>query len=272
MKSGLLSEDGDWSREPEALELAAAVDEWEGADQTRVMAKRGKVVLSLAVLGTVVVAASLVFWPRLESQPIYEGRPLQYWVTILDGFYYGAGAKAVTAGTAVEAAGTNALPFLLRWIQHESLPWQRDLARWLRPFVPSPVFQMINRPPCCRLAGGSVGAFGHLGPQAAAAVPELARLANDPGAQETAYLAITALGRIGTNSIPALVAIIDNPRHPLRATAIFALEEVGTNATQAVPHLESLMRGPDSHLAAIALTALCSISPDTYTNTAVPRR
>ena len=47
---------------------------------------------------------------------------------------------------------------------------------------------------------------------------------NDPSRPETARRAAGAVRAFGTNSLPALLAVVDTPGHPCRATAILAIQ------------------------------------------------
>jgi HEAT repeat protein len=136
---------------------------------------------------------------------------------------YKAGTNLTTIAKAIDAAGTNALPFLVKWIHYEPSSWSIRFVRLLRPVVPWSILESLACPPRSRLACGSVLAFRQLGSTAAPAIPELARLANNPASRQTAWSAILALTEIGTNSLPVLQQIIENPQHPQRVDAAYAL-------------------------------------------------
>jgi hypothetical protein len=195
------------------------------------MGKRAKVARALiAALIAAVVAAAVLCWPRPQPQPTYQGRPLQYWVALLDNPYK-AGTNLITIAKAIDAAGTNALPFLVQWIHYESPPLRTLLVNLLSLVVPWPTLERVARPARFRLACGSLLAFRQLGSTAAPAIPELARLANNPASRETAWRAIQALAEIGTNSLPALQQIVENPQYPLRGPAAFALTTMSPHPT-----------------------------------------
>jgi HEAT repeat protein len=64
---------------------------------------------------------------------------------------------------------------------------------------------------------------------------------NDPSRPETAHRAAGALRAFGTNSLPALLAVVDTPGHPCRTTAILSIELMrrhsGPAIEPAAPHL-----------------------------------
>jgi hypothetical protein len=205
------------------------------------MGKRAKVALALIAA---VVAAAVICWPRPEHPPTYHGRPLQHWVALLDAPYK-EGTNLITIAKAIDAAGTNALPFLLEWIHYESPPLHSPLVRLLSLVVPWSTLESVARPRRFRLACGSLLAFRQLGSTAAPAIPELVRLANNPASRETAWRAIDALAEIGTYSLPALQQIMENPQHPQRVSAAFALTTMFRHPTAlsepALPPDEALL-------------------------------
>ena len=88
---------------------------------------RRRWVISLAA---VVVAAIMViaFWPGAR-EPEYQGKKLSEWLEP-----YAAAAttpdsilKSDSDVQAVRHIGTNALPFLVKWIREETPLWQRSL-------------------------------------------------------------------------------------------------------------------------------------------------
>jgi hypothetical protein len=91
--------------------------------------KRRRILLLL--LGSVVAITLAIFiWPR-EREPEYNGVKLSKWLeTYRD--------KKPEAKEAIEHIGTNALPFLVSWIQYERPAWRS----WLNQFsrrLPSPL-------------------------------------------------------------------------------------------------------------------------------------
>lgn len=113
------------------------------------------------------------------------------------------------ATEALREIGTNALPYLIKWIAETESR---------QPYL------------------GSADAFGVLGTNAAPAVPELALLLASTN-RLAATLAGTALGHIGKPALPALIAAYTNGRFRVGTEAALALVELGTNARPAIPLL-----------------------------------
>lgn len=195
------------------------------------------VLLLIAGLAVFVVLLAVLIQAR---QPRYHGRPLRHWVVLLARARVGE-PEFNEAPAAIRNIGTNTLPFLLDWIQYEPTPWRAKLAMLIArlshtsPPWPGPRTRREQ------LAWGADRAFCILGPQAVSALPELTRLMNDSSRLETARRAAGSLRGLGTNSLPALLAVVDNPNHPCRTSAILALEimgrDVGPDVAPAVPHL-----------------------------------
>jgi hypothetical protein len=125
---------------------------------------------------------------------------------------------------------TNALPFLLKWIQHEPVRWRRTLASRIRNLPPEriclPLGNCIAEDRRDKLARGAAIVLDRLGPKAAPATDILARMMNDTAANLTSIRATRVLGNIGTNSIPALLKVVQNPQHPRHSDARFALARI----------------------------------------------
>src|SRR5262245_21189458 len=78
----------------------------------------------------ILIALALLLISRRTSEPIYNGRSLSDWLA-----RYGAGPDSDEAEDAIRAIGTNALPFLIEWIQHDPPAWRRSLYHRLPIFL-----------------------------------------------------------------------------------------------------------------------------------------
>src|SRR5260370_5878786 len=128
---------------------------------------RKPVRIALAVLLVAVVSG--IGWQGLrEREPVYQGKRLSNWLAKDDGSL----EAEQNAQRAVEKAGTNAVPTLLRMLRHSDSPLKRkvmDLAQHQR-FV-KVHFALAES----RNAGAWVG-FSTLGASAAFAVPSLTEI------------------------------------------------------------------------------------------------
>jgi HEAT repeat protein len=87
----------------------------------------------------------------------------------------------------------------------------------------------------------AIHALGSIGPDAAEAVPTLARILSndaDTNARMQAALALVKIGPVSSDAVPALARALDEDESPqVRMNAALALSELGTQAREAVPVL-----------------------------------
>ena len=113
------------------------------------------------------------------GEPSYGGRRLSQWVE-----------EYVTDRTpnsrdrrdsAVRHIGTNAIPYLLRWIRYETPVWKSKLYGALNPALKTvvPACQLTDEKNKLR-ADGTVFALIALGADAQQILPELSKVASDP--------------------------------------------------------------------------------------------
>jgi len=81
------------------------------------MKRRRLFIIIFSVLAAVILVFSL--WPR-EREPKYNGVTLSKWLERYND-------NKPQAAEAIRHIGTNALPFLLRWIQYETPGWRKTL-------------------------------------------------------------------------------------------------------------------------------------------------
>lgn len=146
----------------------------------------------LALLGSVAsITLAILVRPR-EREPEYNGATLSTWLSRCGSTNV---TESLAAADAIQQIGTNALPFLLSWIQYE--PGWRDwlggkLLKWpvigTRPNVQRLFWKMTHY-----RAASAVTAFKILGTEARPARTELQRLANNTKAPETAIRASECL-------------------------------------------------------------------------------
>ena len=205
-------------------------------------------------MGGVFVAVFVwVAWPG-EREPQYNGRRLSEWlrnqppapVSPLD---------PNPQWTAVNAIGTNALPWLLKWVQYKPKAW-RKLLRSVGEMTGWP---RVQRDHNRELVYDAWLGFQFLGPKARAAVPELSRMLNNPRDPGSAFEAAGALGEVGVEALPVLITALTNGECPVPsrvAVCIAYLHGVNTNATLAAPALLQCLKSRDPGLAAAAALAL----------------
>ncbi len=229
--------------------------------------------MRLCLLGFVVMAAIAVGWffkerirvappqavaavvrptvPREE--PVYEGKPLRYWVTKVGKIeeYHGAPEDAVAA---IRAIGAKAVPFLLDWMPRpETLHQERpgggpdptdlEIAWWAlgtNGQSAIPVLARIISQPMRGMDGYSVWthsakAISYLGPDAIE--PMLIAATNMHGRHEVWELLhnFQNLGTNGAPAIPALIQWANDPDYFVRDGVVSALGGIGQRPDLALP-------------------------------------
>lgn len=195
----------------------------------------------------VLSAIATVFWPR-EKEPVYQGKKLSEWLREYDSqFTPSDAARSARAANALQHMGSNAVPWLVRWICYEPAWPQKAMVRvvgwrewlWAWKIVPGLRAHEMRRDEA-RLA------FAELGPGRRCAIPELERLALEPGARLSRDNAIGLLGKMGSDGLPTLIRVLDRSDiygRTAAASAILDLHQVyGIDVSQAIPMLLVLDR------------------------------
>jgi hypothetical protein len=193
---------------------------------------------------------------------VYQGKRLSDWLLLYQHFD-GLPQNSQNATTAVRAIGTNALPFLIEWIQYVEPHWRTHIksvmagSRWGN----SRWIALLARPGL--RATAAVQGFGLLGTNANSAVPELTKVMNR-WQPESSELAIDSLGYLGRDALVSLVAAATNQNvQPyFRWHAIMAMggmSYLSTNANFTVPSLIGCLQDADPQLATISAETIGSL-------------
>lgn len=102
-----------------------------------------------------------------------------------------------------------------------------------------------------------------LGPKAAAAVPDLAKLLADVLDEEQRILATLALGKIGKASLPTIEKLLDNEDETSRFYAVWVVSLIGKDANALSPRiLKMLDSDSDEEVRIKSMQALVRIAPE----------
>lgn len=191
----------------------------------------------LIVLGCLATVVGLTVASHGRKEPHYEGLTLSEWfVTSYQGRQLVDMAKR---DVAVREMGTNALPQLMKWLNLPTSGWRT----WLFNHSPSVIRKRIGSHEWyfyfrekVFVSNARTG-FLLLGPAAAPAVPELAKVATR-WPSPNADAAMDALVAIGPASTPTLLRLFSQARtDPLKVEIMNRLCSMGHQATLAVPTL-----------------------------------
>jgi hypothetical protein len=224
------------------------------------MTRRTKAIAAAAFAGLVALCFFLASEEGGEG-PIYHGKPLSHWVDIYG--VVGNGFFEPEAEDGIKSAGTNAFPYLIRWIQWDRVP--------LGARLPRPVARLIyNQNPevvisrRARRIVAAVLAFVPLRDDATPAIVEqLERLMNTaaPGiaSDDVGHRAFAALITLRPRGLVPLVAVIENPKHPMRLEAVAMMAFVdkdGLDAAMFAPGLLRCLDATDARIPPLAAEAL----------------
>src|ERR1043166_163902 len=210
----------------------------------------------LIALGCVVLAVLAITFLSRNTEPTYEGHPLSYWVIAYGRpFLHESDKDAI--GKAISHIGTNAIPYLIKWIQYKE-PREPDWKTGIRELFAVDPFgvRIFPQGPVIR-ADFSPQAFGAIGPVAEDTIAELTRLANQSQSDLIARRAIYALAWTrSTNALPPLIQITTNSNHQGRRYATTALGLMGQTARPALPILLADLQDPQIGVACQAAWSL----------------
>ena len=220
----------------------------------RCRTKAGAILLAVAAFGVVLFT---VLPTNRGEGPVTSGRHLSEWV----GSRTSDGELFFKAQDAVIATGSNAFPYILRWIQSEETPRRYKLPRFAQIFIMNhSSLEHWLRTSTERRTQGAQDAFCLLGTNAPPqTITELVRLMNATNMPQTRFRAASILPSTGTNGLPALVAVLENPTQPLRWLVVrlfFVDERLASSSQAAVPGLIQCLKDPTRQTAAVAAAAL----------------
>ncbi len=220
------------------------------------------------MLAIVIVAVAVValVWPREKDPEPAEaecnGKKLSDWIALYSSSQGGrvTARQGEEAAAAVRSIGTNAIPHLIRWLDHSPAQGTRVVDAMLgglrETFRSSNTMETaVER--ADRLATWGVVGFRILGKDAAIAIPQLGKrlMTNSPGAAGVAV----AMSWIGKEALPPLLhAMTDGPpsnRHHV-ASCIGSMRRLGSDAAVAVPVLVRFAGDDNEATAKAAIVAL----------------
>jgi hypothetical protein len=208
---------------------------------------------------------AVVLYGAFTQEPRYKNRPLSYWVLVNGGTRRD---DQYDPKYAISQIGSNALPYLLKWMKQKP----NNCQIWLRAsaqrysFVGKLVPLWMMGPGIEDRARDALLALECLGPAGYCAIPELAPLAMNRTNEFLAEHATTALCNMGPNATPALLDLITNQQAITRELAIYCVGKSGNVA--AIPVLLRCTHDPDTSVASSAARALGQLK--TQPSTVVP--
>jgi hypothetical protein len=197
-----------------------------------------------------------------EQEPSYQGKTLSQWLRT----YQDSRHKDQRAADAVHHIGTNALPYLLKWVDYEMPTWRQDLLRVTAgPAYALGGFRLVGLLSGEKQVRANLGLAGFeiLKEEASSAVPQLSRKLGRWKLTNTSHSTLTALMFVGKDGLPTLITVLTNNSNPqwVRVSAAAKIGApgmtLGTNAAWMVPILANCLK--DNQVAWLAAQALGAI-------------
>lgn len=192
------------------------------------------------IIGGVLLAAVLVAWAiqisSVRTEPTHDGRPLSHW---LEDLRAENPVVRTNGAVAIRKIGTNALPHLIQLIEtpDSSLSPLKQKANdllWRQSWI-----QFRFRRPYERRSDGLRG-LAALGPEAKAAIPNVAKLLDQ---ESHSSFAAYVLHLIGSEAVPSLQTALTNKSEATRRHAAGALGL--SRSESAVPDLLQMLKAPE---------------------------
>ena len=205
----------------------------------------------ILVLAACALAAGLVAcWALRPKEPEFKGKSLTFLLRHPD----------ENTPEAIRAIGTNALPFLVKWVDYKGPPkWQTWGLRILMKLPASirnrPIWDSVLLSDADRHATESLAAFEMLGTAAAPASPQLTVLLRQSKSRNTRIGAAYALASIGEAGLPALLQVIEDRANPDAVLMVAALRPMHGYTSRSAAAIPALIRLAGSTNTALAMEA-----------------
>jgi HEAT repeat protein len=227
--------------------------------------RKRRIFLLLIGVAAVVLVVVLVASLTREQEPKYKGKKLSEWIMDQQEFVPSPEGPLIKSGLgitedardAVRQIGTNAIPYLLKWVQYEQSPTRARVYRVLNPILyrVKPAWQLHDYADHNR-ADGAASAFVFLGEKAATAVPTLAALMKDRRAPQAADRASRAIRHLSFSVLAADLVLMTNSDPRIRLDSVQRVGSLEGDFHPAVHTLVQCLHDPDVEVAKAAAVVL----------------
>jgi HEAT repeat protein len=224
--------------------------------------RRKKILIALTCL-IVIAGIALVCW---NAEPRYNGHSLSYWMDHFGSLNIATNAEEAKARDAISHIGTDAVPYLLKWMSYERDSSDRypknlvaELANAVAPTNSSTWSPSQTEDSLFRRANTSVFVLSLLGNRAKAAIPRLTEMLNPATDFAVRLRAARSLECIGEDGLPPLLAVLAQTNAPNRhfmASRVAKSSGLERNATLAIPVLVHCLDDSDPEISLNAVYAL----------------
>ncbi len=223
------------------------------------MGKKRRILFAVLVLAILGGLAWMVFSPRVEPEPVYQGKSLSVWLENYDPYNTKRSSQqSIATQTAIQTMGTNAIPTMLRMLRTPNLPWKN----WLFALAQKQHVIKIKYVEPWRNYERAAYGLQALGPRAADAVPELLKMFDQyPGAQMALARDIAYIGPDAKMAVPSLLRHTTSKDSDTRANSLYALGQIHAEPDLTVPVLINGLQDPDPGVGASAAMGLGAFGP-----------
>lgn len=244
----------------------------------------------MAVVCGLLVALLALLFRGWESEPCYQGKTLSVW--LLQGAWTSLRLTSAQE-EAIRSMGTNALPFLVKWVQYVSPPWRVRLTMAARRVVGR--FWVLFRDERMERARISLACLQMLGPDVSPVMPELVKMMKrtnvivavrglqivdfagkagipvlmDVLTNRQAYVGVfyleSAMGHLGADghfAVPPLLGCLTNKNWGVAVVAAKWLGRIKMEPEVVVPALARCLEAPDARLRYAVLQTLGEFGTD----------
>ena len=196
----------------------------------------------------VLVAAGVVaLWPSGPKEPVFQGRKLSEWIRIAG--LYPTNSQTEHARVAINAIGTNAIPYLLSEFSARESRLAPKLAEWVSRKTGFDFGFDEGNP----RRGMAVVGLSFLGTNAAPALPALATNLTD---EENCVGAAWVMGECGEMALPYLLTALTSTNLLNWYVVIHALGSLTAQTDAAIPPLVQLTQHTNHGFRALAAANL----------------
>ena len=184
------------------------------------------------------ITFAIAFFTPQRPELIVQGKSVSNWAMELRG-----PAPIEPAEKVIRSLGPEAVPDLVRMLRTRDSFFARPII-FLEPKLPARATRALENSfkphEAAQQRLGAALALGLMRTNAAAAAPDLLRALRDRDAS-VRFVSGMTLGRIGTNSLPGLIAALDGRNRNAREAAFLGLYELGPAAFPSVTRLVSAL-------------------------------
>lgn len=218
-----------------------------------------KTMLLLVTLCSVAVVLVIGCSPATTSEPRYNGRTLSEWLVEYEAAGRTNGTRETNAMIVIRAIGSNAAPFLVKWINVDYTELERIMS-----FLAFASGKGGYEPPRIKQSNRAMRAFQILGTNAAPAIPGLTKIILEDKQYGAVIEARYALLYIGPPGVTALGMLATNRSTPRRSEVIetFELRNETGPRDMAKSFLTNCLSDPDPKIRDAATGALEAIARD----------